>query len=1025
MEIDDRLLSLMQNPAILGFHLSRVPESERSGVLNSFGTEFLRRFELKGSIDDLLYGIKMVEKALEAAPSNSPYRTSIFNNLGVGLQLRFERMGSMEDLNRAIEANEKAVQSFALDHPVRPMCLSNLASALEKRFERTGSMEDLNRSIEINKQAVQSTSPDHSERCATCLNNLGSALLTRFERTGSIEDVNLAIDTTDQAVHLARDHPCQALCLNNLGTALLMRFEKTGLMTDLDRAIDTTEQAAQLTALDHPKKAMYLNNFGTALQNRFERTGSIEDINRAIKTIHQTVQSTPADHPNRGCWLSNLGAALLRRFERTGLMTDLDRAIDTNDQAVQLTALDHPKKAICLSNLGCALQTRFDKTRLMDDLDRLIETIEQAVQLTPPDHDNRAGVLNNLGNALRIQFHMTGSIDNLNRAIETYEQTVQLTPSNHTELAGMLNNLGRALQMRFKRTGSMDDLENSIAAYEHGATSDTAAPSIRLDASQACAHLLISQGMLKRAKPILEAAVYLLPRLSPRLLKRTDAQFNISKFTDVTAKAVSLSLEDMDDPWKCLQLLELGRGILANLQLEVRSDISTLETHHLELARQFQELRDQIDCTSKTIEWGLTDGQSIGDVNSISYMSETFISHRQRLHQQFDDLLAHIRGLQGFDDFLKGPSEMELRSLAKGGAIVVFNVSYIRSDAFLITTDAIRAINFPLLTFAKIKSYTQLFIEAIYERDVTQYSRATRKINSVLKALWDCGVKTILDALGFTKAPSDGELWPRVWWVGSGLLNLLPIHAAGYHDSDPPQSVLDRVISSYAYTVKSLSYAREKAAKVARDSPSDKAIVLAMPTTPGQAPLEFVKEEVKRIKNLFTKASIPVEEMMNAARQQALSALPQYSIAHFTCHGDLKQDPSSSCLLLEDWKDTPLTVADLMSLNTEYAKFAFLSACHSSVGRDFYLLDECINLSSAIQLAGFPCVVGTLWEIDEVNAAEVAVDVYTNMLQGGDGLDFERSAESLHKATRALRERSRIFEKTRPLVWAPYIHIGV
>ena len=32
--------------------------------------------------------------------------------------------------------------------------------------------------------------------------------------------------------------------------------------------------------------------------------------------------------------------------------------------------------------------------------------------------------------------------------------------------------------------------------------------------------------------------------------------------------------------YKALQLLELGRGILANLQLEVRSDISVLAVDH-------------------------------------------------------------------------------------------------------------------------------------------------------------------------------------------------------------------------------------------------------------------------------------------------------------------------------------------------------------------------------------------------------------------------------------------------------------
>jgi hypothetical protein len=47
-----------------------------------------------------------------------------------------------------------------------------------------------------------------------------------------------------------------------------------------------------------------------------------------------------------------------------------------------------------------------------------------------------------------------------------------------------------------------------------------------------------------------------------------------------------------------------------------------------------------------------------------------------------------------------------------------------------------------------------------------------------------------------------------------------------------------------------------------------------MPTTPNQVPLEFVKEEVRRIKNLFANASITVETVTNITRQNALSMLP-------------------------------------------------------------------------------------------------------------------------------------------------------
>ena len=77
----------------------------------------------------------------------------------------------------------------------------------------------------------------------------------------------------------------------------------------------------------------------------------------------------------------------------------------------------------------------------------------------------------------------------------------------------------------------------------------------------------------------------------------------------------------------------------------------------------------------------------------------------------------------------------------------------------------------------------------------------------------------------------------------------------------------------------------------------------------------------------------------------------------------------------------PLTVSDLTSLNIESAKLAYLSACHTSTMRDFHLLDESISLSSAVQLSGYPSVVGSLWQVRDSHSAEVARDVYTWILK--------------------------------------------
>ena len=161
--------------------------------------------------------------------------------------------------------------------------------------------------------------------------------------------------------------------------------------------------------------------------------------------------------------------------------------------------------------------------------------------------------------------------------------------------------------------------------------------------------------------------------------------------------------------------------------------------------------------------------------------------------------------------------------------------------------------------------------------------------------------------------------------------------------------------------------------------------------------------------------------MRNPTKLSVLTELPKHTIVHFSCHGNLADDPSQSCLVLEDF---PLTVSDLISLNIDTAKLAYLSACHASAMRNLRLLDESISLSSAVQLSGYPSVVGSLWQVGDIHSAEVARDVYTSII-GESGLDARRSAEGLHKAVRDLRDRTRARTKHDPLAWAPFIHVGI
>lgn len=93
-----------------------------------------------------------------------------------------------------------------------------------------------------------------------------------------------------------------------------------------------------------------------------------------------------------------------------------------------------------------------------------------------------------------------------------------------------------------------------------------------------------------------------------------------------------------------------------------------------------------------------------------------------------------------------------------------------------------------------------------------------------------------------------------------------------------------------------------------------------------------------------------------------------------------------------------------------------LSGCETVRG-GLELADEAITLASAIQLAGFQHVIGTLWAVEDAVAVRFA-DVLYGML-AVDGMNAERSARSVHLTLWQLRGRY-----ASPRAWGPFVHVG-
>jgi CHAT domain-containing protein len=210
-----------------------------------------------------------------------------------------------------------------------------------------------------------------------------------------------------------------------------------------------------------------------------------------------------------------------------------------------------------------------------------------------------------------------------------------------------------------------------------------------------------------------------------------------------------------------------------------------------------------------------------------------------------------------------------------------------------------------------------------------------------------------------------------------------------------------------------------------------------MPTTPGLpdlGPLPNVPREIEALASHFAaltvlnEATAPEGSLSAPIKSIVLSEMLRHPVAHFACHGHSdSEDPSRSLLLLRDHANDPLTAGSLGPVALEEAQLAYLSACSTASTLSTGLLDESIHLASAFQIAGFPHVISTLWEIGDKISVQVANDFYAGLCLEGGVFDSRRAPYALHQAIRAARiveDDSGVCTVRHPFLWASYIHVG-
>ena len=523
----------------------------------------------------------------------------------------------------------------------------------------------------------------------------------------------------------------------------------------------------------------------------------------------------------------------------------------------------------------------------------------------------------------------------------------------------------------------------------------------------------------------------LLGDLAPRALPRGDQQHQIREFAGLASDAAAFTLADARGSAsaraaRALSLLEAGRAVLLTQLLGTRDDLTDLRRRHPVTARRFVKLRELLDAPDGT--GGVADPAAIPALGQAA-------EGRRRLAAEFAKVLREIRATEGFASFGLPPSTGELTAQAAAGPVVIVNVGARRSDALLLRPDGVTPVALPELARGELARHIRAFHAALDaavapDAGLADQRAAHDAMDEVLGWLWDAAAEPVLDALGFREPPAGGAAWPRVWWAPGGLLGLLPIHAAGHHAArGADRTVMDRVISSYTPTIRALAYARQHT----RGLPGrPRSLIVGMPVTPGLpggSPLPGVPGEISAIRFLLPDPVIlieptgPVTEATGTppTRADVFGHLPGCAIAHFACHAaSHPSDPSQSLLYLHDHEAAPLTVRSLEPVQHDRLRLVFLSACRTAYTADTDLLDEAIHLTSAFLLAGARHVIGTLWEVHDTTAPEMAASFYRGLRTAAGTLDTDRAARALHDAVREVRDRY----PRMPLLWAGYLHVG-
>ena len=963
---------------------------DRSSSLINLANHAWSRYKQLRWMDDLNEAIVLCWEALSLCPPGHPYRLISLSNLAVCLSSRYNRLGGMDDLNKAIVLDREALSLHPLGHPNRASLLNNLIASLASRYRQLGVMDDLNEAIILDREAISLCPPGHPDRSLS-LNNLAALLSLLYDQLGGMDDLNEAIVLNREALSLhPPGHPGRSTSLGNLAPLLSLLYDQLGGVDDLNEAIILAREALSLCPPGHLARFMCLVNLANPVWSRFEQLRGAGGLNEAVVLLWEALSLCPPGHPHRSLSLNNLAVVLSSRYDQLGGVDDLNEVIVLNWEALSLRPPGHPGRSMSLGNLAVRLLSRYMQLGEMDDLNEAIVLNWEALSLCPPGHPYRSMYLNNLATNLSSRYEKLRGMHDLDEAIILDREALSLRPPGHPDRSKSLNNLALCLSSRCKQlvqigdlAAAADDKQKLFGLYtelEHVTQTVTSTDLLAAKAWINAAEEFYHPTTLLAYEVALHLLAHHLAAL-PALPHHLDLLKALSSSLAVDAFSACLRSQS---PMKAVELLEQGRAVFWTQLTRLRSPLDNV----IESGPQGKVLADEFTRLTSLVR--------------IIFNSPGPDQHDRvcGLNLELQKVVSKIRELPGLSRFLSPPLFSDLQGAARDGPVIIMNASKCGCDALVVFADK-DPVHIPLpVTKEDVRGLSSnlhtLRIHATQRR-----MGVTTGFRSFMRKLWDRVVSHIVD-VAQEKCPPQS----RIWWCPTAEFSLLPLHAAIRYRKGPKrsvwrwqyhqESVSDLFISSYTTTLTALIHARRSDVEPQKN----RFIAIGQADAPGFPKLYSIHTELENIqRHVEGVATFTRVEGGDARVSNVTDKLSENEWVHFACHGTSdKKEPFESAFALCDGM---FTIQRIIQCNLKNPQFAYLSACHTTVG-DEENPDEAIHLASAMQFAGFRSVIGTMWSVSDSLAPKVASTFYKFMLDESDCLDYTRAAWALWKTLRTV-----------------------